>query len=792
MLYFRFSKIATVLFLCLFFIRLPFSVGQDVPATPAETGAPESAADPEPVEPLRIGVSVNEIRLDVVVLDRRGNPVTDLTAADFEVFQNGARQNVISSVYIDNQPAAAKPPPAQKTARNNNRNIPPIPTVNLKREDINRTLILLMDDLSMSFENIHFARMALRNFVEKQMQPGDMVAIIRTGRGNSALQMFLSDKREVLARIDAMRFERGLTPTYDGSHLYRIYENQLSTISYSIRALKDMPGRKMLVVMTATPALRRSGNSSFARRIDFHALYNDRFSRLADDVLRAGIVVNFLNIHGLQNTPRLRDIQSMLGQLRASQQRRTVSGDGTITIGGITSTWETPLIHVNNLPGIGSLPGDTSGELRSAVEIAAMSSSDPGTQLLMVQQLAPYQFEAALNAEPTNALNPLPVKTGGVIIENSNFFLDGIGRETESLMRGYYLISYAPPSGTFSSGGSSDKETFKEVFNRIRVNVRRRGLQVHTRDGFYNRLESGMAADAPPVHPLQDAVFSPFLHTGLDVNVAAGYVKDAKAGHIVRSWIHVDPKDITVVETEDGGARIGLEIVSLTSDTNGFVQDFKFVEHTLTIEPENRAENLAWIEKHGIRFAVLLPVKNTGFYYVRVAVRDMESGNTGSAYQSVEIPDPGRRGLSMSNIFMIPGVDDLNWLLSGATTETGLFFPVFQAEEVKSPALGTYAPGDSLQVLAMLYNADEKTVAASGLEMRFVLYRDGKEFMSGGNPVGPGSAGNLDGIPLLLRLTMGTDIPPGDYVLQLNVTDKRNSQRREGNASQAISFTVTE
>ena len=76
--------------------------------------------------------------------------------------------------------------------------------------------------------------------------------------------------------------------------------------------------------------------------------------------------------------------------------------------------------------------------------------------------------------------------------------------------------------------------------------------------------------------------------------------------------------------------------------------------------------------------------------------------------------------------------------------------------------------------------------------MRVVIYRDGKEFLRSGRPVSPGSAGNLDGVPLLLRLTMGKDIPPGDYVLELQVTDKRNSVRREGDASQTISFTVTE
>ena len=78
----------------------------------------------------------------------------------------------------------------------------------LKKEDIRRTIIFALDDLSMNFEEGYCAKMALRKFVEKQMQIGDMVAVLQSGYGNkSDFQMFHSDKRELLARIDVMRLE---------------------------------------------------------------------------------------------------------------------------------------------------------------------------------------------------------------------------------------------------------------------------------------------------------------------------------------------------------------------------------------------------------------------------------------------------------------------------------------------------------------------------------------------------------------------------------------------------------
>ena len=764
MTHFRFSKIAIVFCAGLLFLLLPFSTGQVVPATPAA----ENDSESEPVEPLKITLSVNEVRLDVVVLDKNGNPVTDLTAKDFEVFQNGSRQNIISSVYIDSQPGAstaAKPSAAAKTSQKTARNIPPLPTpaADPKREDINRTIILVVDDISMNFENGNHARMALRNFVEKQMQTGDMVAILKTSHGNSALQMFLSDKREALTRIDSIRIETALTPYDDGNHLYRVYDNQLSALSYSLRALKDMPGRKILIMMTAVPALRRPGEGFMegnrrivgapSSQLDFHALYAGQFSRLADNALRAGVVVNFLDIAGA----------------RVFDTKNTESG-------GVFQREENRAIEKEIRDLLARDPDLTEENVREYY-----ADNITPTVLRQMEIRFPQLYENERNVSRLNILNPLPAKTGGVLIEDSNFFLSGIGRETENLMKGYYLISYAPPSDTFKPGD-------KEIFNQIKVNVLRDNVRVHTRDGFYNRL-GGEQTGESAANPLQDAIFSPFLNTDINVNMAAGYVKDAQAGYLVRSWIHVDPKDVKIIETEDGGARIDLEMMCLTSDTNGFVQDSRRAQ--LTIDNVDSPENISLLARHGIRLAMLLPVKKPGSYYVRIAVKDKETGKIGSAYQFVEIPDLDKKGLALSSIFMAARNEDLEWIRSDLTTEIAevMSFSGFQRGQVRNPALKTYAPGDSLPTLTMLYNADDESTDGSGIEIQFVLYRNGEEFMRGEPAlIAPDKAKNQIGIPVSRNLTAGSVLTPGDYVLQLVATGKK----RENSVSQAVNFTVVD
>jgi len=741
MSHFRFSGTVTAFCLGLLFLGLPFSAGQDV--STAQTAENET----DDVYPFKISVNVSEVRLDVVVVDRKGLPITDLTADDFEIYQNRLPQRITSGIYISDQTEAAAWPSASQ------KSIPELPPAALKKEEVRRTILFVVDTLSMSGEDMFNAKRALKRFVESQMQPGDLVSIMRTGYGNSALDMFLSDKRQLLARVEGLYEELAMPD--------RIYGSQLAAISYGIRALKDMPGRKSLFLLTSeytvntpevviidnpapinyyelyaasyrtidapesvtinaqeqaainTPAAA-TGNAPAP--INYNELYDSAYSRLADEALRAGVVIHLLVPRGLEYYP--------------------------------------PSIPSEGIPEgfAGSLNPDF-----------------PVSRSFEREQSENYSF-----------LNPLPAKTGGLLVRNSNFFMDGIGRDANNMIAGYYLVSYTPPPDTFN----------RNTYHRVTVRVKRGGAVVYTREGFYSRAESETDSAATAEHPLQDAVFSPFQHPDLNVSVAAGYIKDAKAGYLIRSWIHLDAKDVKMTETGEG-ARIELETVCLTSGINVSTQDLRQVKYIFDI----KSENIAWVQEHGIRFSLLLPVKKPGYYTVRVAIQDTESGRIGTAYQFVEIPDLKKKGMALSDVFMITGVDDLIWMNSDVTKEIkeGLFFPVMSKDE-RSPALRTYMPGDKLQTLTMIYNADAGAIARSEIEMQSILYRDGVELERGERrPIAPDDVDKLDGIPILQRLTLGPDISPGRYTLQLRVTDKKDREKKEeSHASQTLSFTVAE
>ena len=494
-------------------------------------------------------------------------------------------------------------------------------------------------------------------------------------------------------------------------------------------SIHDMP-----VIQPGMPTTKiQSASIANANRL---RRYEELYRGLADEALRAGVVVNLLDVDGLYTM--------------ASNY-----ADAAVWLGGKVS-------------GGGGIPAPGSAPIPDG----------PMQQILAILQ--------APRSDPIRPANPLPALTGGITIQDKNFFLDGISREVESLMRGYYLISYEPPSNTFETRGRND------VYRSLKVRVNRKDVVVHTRSGFFSRLESELDADTPKQHPLVEAIYSPFQSTDLNVDIVAGYVNDAKSGYLVRSWIHFDPKDVKIIETEGGGGRINLETLCVTSDINGNIQDTKHAEFSLS--NINSHEDIAWIQKHGIRFSLLLPVKKPGPYYVQVSVQDKETGKVGSAYQFLEIPEIKKNALALSNIFMITSVDDLVWMSSDVTKDIagGVFFPMYQGE-ARSPALRTYMSGDNLHTLVMLYNADEKAIARSEIEIQTILYKDGKEWLRN-EPIPIAVAGekNPDGIPIVQKLTIRPDMPPGDYMLQLAVTDKKNSKRQEGNAIQFLSFTVVD
>ena len=112
---------------------------------------------------------VELVRIDVVVLDR-GTPVTGLTAADFEVTENGRPHEIASfEPIVVRVPSKPIPPEAAPV-----RISEPI----VRPPEENRYFLIFFDDVHLSVPAADEARAQLMPFLERELREGDIVAIV--------------------------------------------------------------------------------------------------------------------------------------------------------------------------------------------------------------------------------------------------------------------------------------------------------------------------------------------------------------------------------------------------------------------------------------------------------------------------------------------------------------------------------------------------------------------------------------------------------------------------------------
>jgi VWFA-related protein len=147
---------------------------QQQPTAPSPSGS----APPQGSTPVfRSGI--DSISVDVSVTDRQGRAVTDLTAADFEIREEGKPQTVEAFRLIRIDADRERPMPTRDILSTTEH------AVEVARED-NRLLVIFLDDYHTRLQNGWVIREKLAQFV-LGLQPYDLVALTMPLRPASAL-----------------------------------------------------------------------------------------------------------------------------------------------------------------------------------------------------------------------------------------------------------------------------------------------------------------------------------------------------------------------------------------------------------------------------------------------------------------------------------------------------------------------------------------------------------------------------------------------------------------------------
>ncbi len=259
-----------------------------------------------------IRVTTTLVQVDALVTDSKGRPVSGLTREDFEVLQDGKPREIVAFQFVRaaaRQEAAA--PPVK--ARPGDAAPPPPPLQPVQPGQVQRTVAVVVDDLGISFQSMFYVRESLKKFIDRNVQPGDLVAILRTGGGMGAFQDFTTDKAMLGSIADRLRWNPmgrgGVSPfaaiedpaSDDAEAAGDAMQDQtdqywgmgtLSSLRQVVAGLKEMPGRKSVVLFS-------EGIPIFAAD-DTQNQTTDSFRLMLESANRAGVSIYTIDPRGLQ------------------------------------------------------------------------------------------------------------------------------------------------------------------------------------------------------------------------------------------------------------------------------------------------------------------------------------------------------------------------------------------------------------------------------------------------------------------------------------------------------------
>jgi VWFA-related protein len=421
---------------------------QPTPAPP--TPQPPAPPQQTPPQPFRTGT--NLVRVDATVIDRHGEPVTSLTAEDFEIDEDGVRQVIQSFKLVRADGHPAPDDDMSLTIRS-----PAHAATEAARDDV-RVFLVFWDEYHIEpFIAATRARDALTKFMRTAFGPQDLVALM-----------------DPLLPVDAIRFSRDRLALADAAH--------------------KLQGR-LGVFVPVRSAIEEAQ---------------------------------------LQQ----RDVRRIRAQVTASALKSAAAFLGTLREGRKT------ILFISQ--GLGALGRDAAMELQDVVRAANESNT-------AIYTLDP---RGLMMRRASDTLHQLADNTGGQALLNTNSF-DGVLGQVVREASAFYLLGYA------SANTAVDGR-----FHRIRVRLRRAGLEVRARKGYWapslaemaRSREAAARAESPP-----------------DIAVALGSLPTANARTNVDVWTGSKRRadgatDVTIawMPRPTSGSATSLTVIAQGGSTRAF------------------------------------------------------------------------------------------------------------------------------------------------------------------------------------------------------------------------------
>lgn len=690
---------------------------------------PRPSPTPPKQDPDVVRITTNLVQVDVVVT-KDGKQITDLTPSDFEILEDGHAQQITSFAYVSTRAVASNTESSAPVTNPKSDAPPVVPKPPLPR-DIKRTIAIVVDDLGMSFQSMANLRQYLRTFLAENLRPNDLIAIIKTGGELGALQQFTADARVLSNAISDLKW------------------NPCSRVGASV-----LPPERSLVTPNApepqmqgrVPADRSPGSS----QIDRPTVANESNPCSVGNSLTYSINAIRFILRGMRDLPGRKSMTVISDNLPLQQQdlappdfgfERPVREDANLI-----DVWTQSKSYADGLHSVAELAirgsvviyGVTSQRLQTvgaqpADEILfppILTKRRPDQQDSLSKLMRTRSAELLRNSDGAEVLAK---ETGGFVVRNTNNF--GLDKIFED-QNGFYLIGYRPADSTFD-----------RRFHTIQARVKRGGFTVRTRAGFYGvASEKTRGEQVADRDRLNQALISPFGGNDVSVRLITFFANDPARGSLLRVFVTIAMKDLTFKMEPDGTHTANVEMKSVLFGDNGAIVNRQDQNATLRLRGKPYEKAL----HEGVVYGFDLPLKKSGAFTLRVALRDTSSQRIGASGQFISVPNLTAGEFALSGILLNAGAD-----------ENGFVLRRFQQ-------------GASLEFGYVIYNAaPHKKTRQPQLTTRTLVFRDAVKIYSS-ESVGVSLEGQTDMQRLSAgaRLQLGPALTPGEYALQIVVEDK--------------------
>lgn len=677
----------------------------------------EAPAQEQEEEVIRINTEL--VQTDVSVLDKQGRFVDGLRPEQFELSVNGKPKSIS---FFERVVAGSAEEERQLSAgRSSSGAAPSTKAETPNPQNRARMIFFFVDDVHLAPENLARARQALLRFIDNEMGQYDQVAIISASGQIGFLQQLTNNRsvlREAVGRLVA----------------------------------KQNPE----VNAGPAPMSEYDANQVEARNRDLFRYLVQAMARLGN-TNPAGTVIN--RSRQISATARF-DTMSTLGMLEGLM-RSSAGLPGRKIVFFISDGF---VVDARRSGALDSLRRVTRAAAQTGAVIYTMDARGTFADTYTDASKNPYpDFTGSVSrnifAEAATTQEPLRIladDTGGQAIINSNSFEDGFRRALAE-SSDYYLLAWRP-----------EREEYLNDKARVRVGVKGRpDLKVRVRRGFIEspaalnskKERSSKSVPAESVETeLLTALGSVYPVRELPVALSVGYMNTKEKGTVMTVSMQLDAATLKDYATPDT-KKAEVDVLGVALNDRASIQTFK-QKLSVPLASVKEQQAVVWNQQ-----LALTP----GLYQVRVAVRDRQTGRTGSAMQWIEIPGIGAYDFHMSSIF----IGERKAADSAATPQV----PVSVSRR--------FSRGSRLRYQAYFYKA-VREAEAPDVSVRVQVLRDGQPVMTMAQTklTASGSADPAR-LPFSGEIAL-SQLPAGRYVLQISAMEQGSKR----SVSQQTDFIV--